>query len=318
LSVEKDKATSSRRYLLGALSAEESERLEGEFFDYDETFEEIEIAEDELIDDYLGDDLSRAERDQFQKQLLGNPRIAERVEFAKVLRQASKTPVQPTAIKPEPNSWWQSLVAFFSTPQRLGGAVAVLALVVGGGFLFVDWLRLRDESRRLIAERAVLQRENELLARKIENDTRQLTNEKQNVEALNTKLEQELENAQERPSPLALLSPLFIFPGASRSTGKTNDLILPSRSAMVRLQLALEANDYLHYNAVVRRGVEGPIAFRRTNLKPATSQWIQVIELRFPSTRLVAPGDYTINLDGVKPPGKPEFVATYDFRTVSK
>lgn len=318
MSVEKHKATSSRRYLLGTLSAEESERLEGEFFDHDETFEEIEIAEDELIDDYLSDDLSRAERDQFQKQLLENPRIAERVEFAKVLRHASKTTAQLSDIKPEPNSWWQSLVAFFSTPQRLGSAVAALVLVIGGGFLFVDWLRLRDESRRLRAERTELQRENELLTRKIENDTRQLTDEKRNVEALNTKLEQELESVQERPGTLALLSPLFLFPGGSRSIGKTNELLLPSRLAMVRLQLALESNDYLYYSAVVRKGVEGPIAFRKTKLKPGTNQSIKVIELRFPSTRLVAPGDYIVNLDGIKPSSEPEFVATYNFRAVNK
>ena len=314
--VEKDKAHSPKAYLLGTLSDEESVRLEEEFFSDDKTFEEIEIAEDELIDDYLRDDLTRAERDQFQKHLLGNSRITERVEFAKLLRQeAGKSAAQRKSIKPEPVSSWSSLIAFFSTPQRLGGAFAVLALVVAGGFLFADWLRLRDESRRLVAERAELQRQNNSLEGQLQTEKRQMNDERQNVEALGTRLDEALNNLPDRSDAVALLAPLFLFPGGSRGSGGSSDLILPSRLSMVRLQLALESNDYPHYTAVVSRA-EGPVAFRKTNLKPATKQSIAVIDLRFPSTVLTK-GDYIVNVDGVRP-GDSAFVATYNFRAVSK
>lgn len=315
MSVEKDKAPSPREYLLGTLSDEESVRLEKEFFSADKAFEEVEIAEDELIDEYLGDDLSRAERDQFQKHLLGKSQITEKIEFAKLLRQASQA-AAPRSIKPEPVSWWISLVAFFSTPQRLGGAFAVLALVVAGGFLFADWLRLRDESRRLVAERAELQRQNDSLEGQLQTEKRQLTDERQSVEALGTRLEEALNNLPDRADAVALLTPLFLYPGGSRSSGGSNDLIVPSKLSIVRLQLALESNDYPRYTAVVSK-VEGPVAFRKTNLKPATKQSISVIDLRFPST-VLSNGDYIVNVDGVRPPGDSTFVATYNFRAVNK
>ena len=316
MSVEKDKAPLKREYLLGTLSDEESVRLEEEFFADDKTFEEIEIAEDELIDEYLADGLSRTERDQFQKHLLGNSRISERVEFAKLLRQASKAATQRSSIKPEPVSWWSSLFAFFSTPQRLGGAFAVLPLVFAAGFLFLDWLWLRAESQRLFAERAELQRQNKSLEGQLETEKRQLNDERQSVESLSTRLEEALNNLPDRADTVALLTPLFLYPGGSRSSGGSNDLVLPSKLSMVRLQLALESNDYPHYTAVVTK-VEGPVAFRKTNLKPATKQSISVIDLRFPST-LLTKGDYIVNLDGVRLPGDSQFVATYNFRAVSK
>ena len=315
MSVEKDKARSPRAYLLGTLSDEEGVHLEEEFFSDDKTFEEIEIAEDELIDDYLRDDLTRAERDQFQKHLLRNSRITERVKFAELLQQASKSTGQRKSIKPEPVSWWSSLIAFFSTPQRLGGAFAVLAVVIAGGFLFADWLRLRDESRRLIAERAELQRQYNSLEGQLQTEKRQMNDERQSVEALGTRLDEALNNLPDRSDAVALLTPLFLFPGGSRGSGGSNDVILPSRLSIVRLQLALESNDYPHYTAVVSRA-EGPVAFRKTNLKPATKQSLAVIDLRFPSTVLTN-GDYIVNVDGVRP-GNSSFVATYNFRAVSK
>ena len=315
MSVEKDKAPSPRAYLLGTLSDEEGVHLEEEFFSDDKTFEEIEIAEDELIDDYLRDDLTRAERDQFQKHLLGNSRITERVKFAELLQQASKSAGQRKSIKPEPVSWWSSLIAFFSTPQRLGGAFAVLAVVIAGGFLFADWLRLRDESRRLVAERAELQRQYNSLEGQLQTEKRQMNDERQSVEALSTRLDEALNNLPDRSDAVALLTPLFLFPGGSRGSGGSNDVILPSRLSIVRLQLALESNDYPHYTAVVSRA-EGPVAFRKTNLKPATKQSLAVIDLRFPSTVLTN-GDYIVNVDGVRP-GNSSFVATYNFRAVSR
>ena len=73
------------RYLLGKLSKGESARLEERSFVEDGVFEEIEIAEDELIDAYARGSLSSADRERFESKLLKSERVAERVEFAKLL-----------------------------------------------------------------------------------------------------------------------------------------------------------------------------------------------------------------------------------------
>lgn len=94
-------------------------------------------------------------------------------------------------------------------------------------------------------------------------------------------------------------------------------MTIPSKPAVVRLRLALESDDYPRYNAEVRRGVDGPIILRKNNLTPATTRSNKVIDLRFSSV-LLTPHDYTVNLNGVKPPTPPEFVAVYSFRAVAK
>src|SRR5688500_20133118 len=85
------------RYLLGSLPEEERTRLEQQFFSDDQVFEELEIAEDELIDGYVRAELSTDDRRQFEK-LLVSPRLAERVELARILAKKvsqSTRPPQP-------------------------------------------------------------------------------------------------------------------------------------------------------------------------------------------------------------------------------
>jgi len=317
LSVEKDKANLSKQYLLGTLPPAESEQLEEQFFADDDVFEQVEIAEDELIDAFIRDELSAAELQKFGN-LLRSPRIVERIKFARILNAATQ-PV-PTTHKtkqgPTKRDWKSLILSLFRLPGA-GLAFATLAVLLLSGVVFVDWLRLRESSRQLSQERAELQRQNQTLASQVETEKQQLNDEKKNAEALNAKLQQALET-QERSAPLALMAPLFLYSGAARSTGGINDLVLPSKPETVRLLLTLESDEYSHYNAVVRKGVEGPIVYRKSHLKPTTNNSTRVIDLRFQSV-LLTPNDYFVNLDGVKePPAAPEFVGTYNFRVVAK
>ena len=59
------------RYLLGDLSEDEKTRMEEAFFADNARFEELELAEEELIDAYVRDNLSLKERRQFQTQASG-------------------------------------------------------------------------------------------------------------------------------------------------------------------------------------------------------------------------------------------------------
>ena len=313
MSVEKDKATSSRQYLLGTLPPAESERLEEEFFANDDIFEEVEIAEDELVDSYVRDELSPAELEKFAS-LLRNPRVAERIKFARILKTAA-TP-EPVTKKIKRRDWKSIISSCFQLPGA-GFAFASLAVLLLGGVVFVDWLRLRESSRQLNLERAELQRQNRALASQVESEKQQLNDEKKNAEALNAKLQQALEN-QERSAPLGLMPPLLLFAGSSRSSGGGNDLVLSSKPETVRLLLALETDEYSQYNAEVRKGVGGPIVYRKSHLKPTTNKSTKVIDLRFPSVLLI-PHDYTVNVNGVKePPAAPELVGSYNFRVIAK
>ena len=62
MSAQKDREESAIRYLLGGLSESERTSLEEKFFADDKEFEELEIAEGELVDRYVRRELSAADR----------------------------------------------------------------------------------------------------------------------------------------------------------------------------------------------------------------------------------------------------------------
>src|SRR6476619_2765400 len=84
LSRQSNQTETTRRYLLGTLSDEERDRFEEMYFSDDAAFDEVEIAEGELIDRYVRGELSKPDRAQFESVVARSPRLVERVEFARV------------------------------------------------------------------------------------------------------------------------------------------------------------------------------------------------------------------------------------------
>lgn len=61
-----------RKYLLGQLSGEDLEVIERQLLTENEVYEEIEIAEDELVDDYVNGELSSDDRRLFEEKFLAD------------------------------------------------------------------------------------------------------------------------------------------------------------------------------------------------------------------------------------------------------
>ena len=57
----------------------------------DQDFEEIEIAEEELIDAYVHSELSADEHKLVEKGLRSSPQLVERLHFARMLARASSS-----------------------------------------------------------------------------------------------------------------------------------------------------------------------------------------------------------------------------------
>lgn len=79
----------ARRYLLGDASEEERTAIEREYLEFDETVDRIAAAEDDLIEDYLGDQLSPVERERFERAYLSVPHRRVRVETVRRLMARS-------------------------------------------------------------------------------------------------------------------------------------------------------------------------------------------------------------------------------------
>ncbi|MBL8151786.1 MAG: hypothetical protein JNN15_17825 [Blastocatellia bacterium] len=72
-------------YILGKLSEEEKEGIENSYFEDDNFFEQLLIAEDELIDAYIENSLSRKDKELFEKNFLITEKRKKKLAFAKTL-----------------------------------------------------------------------------------------------------------------------------------------------------------------------------------------------------------------------------------------
>src|SRR5262245_43346719 len=104
------------RYLLGTLSEAERARLEEGYFSDDKEFEEIEIAEEELIDRYVRGELTGTDRKEFEQTVARSPRLMERVEFAKLFADRLR-PASAPIVAPVKRRWWDGLFGFGRSSQ---------------------------------------------------------------------------------------------------------------------------------------------------------------------------------------------------------
>lgn len=86
-----------RDYLLGAVPSERREQIEQRILANDEFHLEVEIAEEELFDDYVRENLSASERRLFETNFLASPHRRQRLRFARAFRdKIDSTKVAPT------------------------------------------------------------------------------------------------------------------------------------------------------------------------------------------------------------------------------
>ena len=307
------------QYLLGTLSEDDRVRLEERYFSDDSLFEEIEIAEEELIDKYVRGELSTSDADRFAATVAGSSRIAERVDFARVwknkLASTSLTsPITQREAVRDPVSWWQK---FFgpteSRTPRLAYAVVALILLVGSVALLAGWLRIREQSRQLAAQQAALeqrQRELDRQAADLKNQLEELA--KGSTQPTPT----ETPNQVDVPTPEGerTIVALMLSPGATRGQGSGNTIRITPGTQQVRITLNVRDTDYSSYEAIIKTPdlttvfASGPLRLNRSGSRAS-------IVLSVPANKL-PPGVYPVIVSGRTPAGTSETVHDYQFRVI--
>jgi hypothetical protein len=79
-----------RQYLLGDMTAAEESELETAFFREPDLLARVELARDDLADDYAARRLSDADREKFERRLLASDEGREQLAIARALRNAAK------------------------------------------------------------------------------------------------------------------------------------------------------------------------------------------------------------------------------------
>lgn len=309
------------QYLLGALSDQAKARFEEAYFSDDERFEELEIAEDELIDRYVRGELSQTDKDRFESTLAKSARLMERAQFARVWKNKF-TPDQlgrSNAVLVEAKtatSWWERLLGFSTATRtpRLAGAFAVLFIVLGGIALFVGWIQLREESRRLAEQRAALDQQQ----RELDQQAAEL---KAQADQLAKKVPPE-PSPSLTPAPITepnLVPPRPVFgftllPGTLRGgSGARKDVRIPPDALNIQISLEVGDSDYASYRATVNRDGGRVFSSPFLILKRVASGNVFILSV---SAKLLSPADYTIRLDGRTSAGAIEPVDDYSFRVI--
>src|SRR5947207_7080362 len=74
-----------KKYLLGQLAGADLAEIERRLLTDDEFYEEVQIMEDELVDEYVNAELSPDERRLFEKNFLTDPESLNRLRLGRAL-----------------------------------------------------------------------------------------------------------------------------------------------------------------------------------------------------------------------------------------
>ncbi|MEW6127171.1 MAG: hypothetical protein AB1757_09040 [Acidobacteriota bacterium] len=322
-------------YLLGRLSAEETERLDELSFTDEDFHWALQAVENDLIDDYAQGKLSGKTLERF-KAYLASAKRRDKVAFAQSLQ--SLPALQEATKKKQPAGQAVSdiplalkkgwLWNFFNSPSmlRLGFAAAVMLLIALGSWLTFDNLRLRNQARQLQAEsdnrqkrelalQAELARERSLNS---ENNT-ELENLRDKIAVLESRESPANQNAKSPESnpPVELSIFPFTLAPQLRGAGQLTTITIPAKTDYVSARLELETSEFAFYRAELKSLASNQPFWKSAKLKTRTIGNRKVVVLSLRSALLKAES-YVINLFGITPTSDAEIIGSYPFKIIKQ
>lgn len=288
-----------RRYLLGETSADERRSVETRLMTDLRYLDDLDRAEEELIDDYARGDLGRQEKEKFESLFLNDAERREKIAFAQSLNRygaAHSEARQPRS----PVLFWRRAA------MVLTAAVILLAAI--STFLFWETIQVRQQLTKSELQRAASEKNNKLVSD-------QLNQEKTRSQAL----EQELAAVRTEGHPVTYdVLVLALTSGWSRGPGSMATATISSSAKHLLLEMAVSPDTphYKGYQAQIRT-VEGTGVWSKDGLKAIQKDGKRVVSVTVPVSA-IASGDYLVTLNGIGVSGKPNEVATYYFRAAKK
>lgn len=309
---EKPTPETIRRYLLGDLPENERAQIEDDFLGDAVLFEEIEDAENDLIDEYAAGNLSEPERAQFENHYLALPENRERLRAAEFLRnereketRIADAPATASSQKKISNApgVWQSIAAFFRSWQFVPVAAVVILVALAGLWLAtrqtgtdeISYSRTPTPQPIVSATTTPETNGSPVSTPAVNNQNPPTPVPTASVQPARTP-ENEASPKPPPSAPEVRQQPqtvtLALITGLTRAGGGGNRLVVPQGAKQVRLSFDLPAKKYGQIEARLET-VAGEIVWRG-NVKQTTGR----ATLNLPA-RLFAAEDYLLILSGV-------------------
>jgi hypothetical protein len=293
------------RYLVGALPAAETERLDELSVANDDFAWRLREIENDLVDSYVRSELTGETLRQFTSFYMTSQRRRQKVEFAEGLRQMqarTATAIETTVKSSRKRApFWDM---FPSQRVALQFAVsAALAMVVLAGYLLVVNARLRRETTNAGAQYGSTDQR----ARDLE---KQLKDER----AANAAAQK---NREPRPGPdigqLKTMS--LLLPPPTRGLSAIKTVTIHPDIGLLVLFLTLESADYSRYRVTLKDPVTNGIVWSSSELEPVSAGEKKAVSAGF-SADLLKQQNYIAEVAGLPRGSGPRIVGDYPFHVV--
>ena len=321
------------QYLLGELPEEQQIEIEDRAFSDKEFLASITAVENDLIDEYVREELPETTRRRFETRFLASEGRRKRVEFARALVHLTDelrvTEKATQRVAPAPVSWRDALAAFINGLNPVGKialAAATFIVLLGGAWLITQTLTLRKQLTQLQAQHQSQQSDRQTLERQVDAERRrseelaaQLNQEKQQRAQTDESLRRltETVNQQTPETPRSIIASLTLLPGIGRGASTQPRLVLPANATVAQLQIGIDAEETYQSYGVDLRTVAGRPVWTRDSLPARSARGGRSIRLTIPAGALT-PGQYELRLKGKTEANVVEDVGFYYFEVMKE
>lgn len=262
-------------FLLGNLPEEEIERLDELSLTDDDFVLRLQSADNDLVDAYVKGELSGTTLAQFKSNYLKSPKRQEKVAFAQALQKQIN---KPAFAVHRPDFQW-------------GFAAAAIIILLLGGYLIFENLRLQNQVRQMQAEHVSLHQREQQLRKQIADLKNQPNGTKTNE--------------------VKLLA--FVLTPQTRGINKIPLIHFPADIDLLALTLKVETNDFPNYTAVLKDAAMDKTIWRSEKLKVQNN----LVQIDVPAN-LLKPQSYLMELSGISASGAAEIISSYPFRIATQ
>ena len=266
----------TRQYLLGDLPPGSLRLLEERILGDKDFYEELLIAEDELVDEYLADRLSQAERHLFESHFLIAPERQHKVRFGGALRK-------------------------YVNLHKSDATKSVTTGLVDRGYMDRKLRALKSSRLFWPFNRNPILAFSLIIAVCLGLAAFWIIHQKRSSE---TVVHQDSQN----------ILTIALSSRSTRGDGVTQRVSIPPRIDAVRLQLELIRNEYKSYNVALLTLENESLSVGHT-IKPSAAGAENIIYFIVPSD-ILPPGDYQVQVSGIAESGRLEPLEKFYFRVV--